>query len=100
MSKMIEIVVKVRADRIPVSARKETLTIEEFESKHPPLPRRGVCAPLDVAILNQQRAALRALALTKTQADLTTWFQGGPDNESHALKVRSLLSSFFITNCV
>ncbi|KAL1698854.1 hypothetical protein EV121DRAFT_284511 [Schizophyllum commune] len=69
-----------------VSARKEKLTVEEFESKYPPIPRRGVCAPLDVAILNQQRAALRALALTKTLADLTTWFQGGPDNESHAPK--------------
>ncbi|KAL1713000.1 hypothetical protein EV715DRAFT_296532 [Schizophyllum commune] len=72
-----------------VSARKERLTVEEFESKYPPIPRRGVCAPLDVAILNQQRAALRALALTKTQADLTMWFQGGPDNESHALKTSS-----------
>uniref|UniRef100_D8Q2L5 Uncharacterized protein n=1 Tax=Schizophyllum commune (strain H4-8 / FGSC 9210) TaxID=578458 RepID=D8Q2L5_SCHCM len=69
-----------------VPARKEKLTAEEFDSKFPPIPRRGVCAPLDVAILNHQRAALRALALTKTQTDLTTWFHGGPDNDSRTGK--------------
>ncbi|KAL1745534.1 hypothetical protein HDZ31DRAFT_63028 [Schizophyllum fasciatum] len=42
----------------------------------PPTTRHAACAPLDVLMLAQQRAALRALALTKTSADLHAWFNG------------------------